>query len=303
MRAIILALASMLALGAPAFAQDWVVNRVRGNAEMLVGSAWVPVERGVVIEPRRTLRTGPDGRVGLSRGNETIELGGDTEISLRDGGAELKTSVIQDRGTLTIDVERRNVQHFSVQTPFLAAVVKGTRFSVTVGDNSAQVDVERGLVQVQDTANDLVTDIGPGRQATVGEDKPLNVSGGGNVAIFTFEGDLVVPGTTEVVDPAADQARSGVPGNGPPAHASAGDNANGGNSGKGPPEHSNAGGNRNESGTVDGPPAHSNAGGNGNGHGGGNGPPEHSNAGGNRSEKGNGPPAHSNASGNGKGRE
>lgn len=312
MRRFLLAVAALLALAMPALAQEWVVSRVRGTAEIQVGRTWTAVTRGIVVEPQQTLRTGPDGRIGLTRGNETIDLDANTEISLRDAGAELKTSVIQAYGVVSIDVERRNVQHFSVQTPYLAAVVKGTKFTVVVDGSSARVRVDRGVVQVQDTGNDLVTDILPGQQAVVSEDTPLNVTGGRATAVFTFEGVPVVPGTTEPLAEAsaasaanagpaaaATATAPGIPasGNGrPPAHA----NAGGGGAGRpdhvngGPPAHANAGGNGPAHGNG-GPPAHANAGGNGGG-----GPPAHAHAGGNgggNSGQGNGPPAHANGGG------
>ncbi len=311
MRRFLLAVATVLALAAPALAQEWVVNRVRGTSEIQIGRNWTAVTRGLVVEPQQTLRTGPDGRIGLMRGNETIDLDANTEISLRDAGSELKTSVIQVYGAVSVDVERRNVQHFSVQTPYLAAVVKGTRFTVVVDGSSARVEVDRGVVQVQDTGNDLVTDIRPGQQAVVSENAPLNVTGGRATAVFTFEGVQVVPGTTEPVAAASGSPATGGgpaaapdPGNpvfgnsGPPAHANAGGNGSGqGNGGNGPPAHANAGGNSGHGNGGNGPPAHSNGGG---------GPPAHAhgnNGGGNsgHGNGGNGPPAHSNAGGNGGG--
>lgn len=43
-----------------------------------------------------------------------------------------------------------NVQHFAVQTPFLAAVVKGTKFTVVSSKTGAEVAVQRGNVEVED---------------------------------------------------------------------------------------------------------------------------------------------------------
>ena len=279
MRRILLVFASLLVLVVPALAEEWVVGRVRGAADIQEGSqGWVPLERGTVVETNQLLRTGPDGRVGLVRGTETIELEGNTLISLQDAGAEMMTSVTQRKGTIVIDVEKRNVQHFSVQTPYLVAVVKGTRFAVVVDGNAARVDVDRGVVQVQDTSNDLVSDVRPGQQATVSDMAPLNVTGPGAAAVFTFEGVPVVPGTTEPVAEAATAsptnanpagvvpgaaARDGV--SGPPAQSSAGGNGNGGQN------HGNAGSNAN--------PGHVNSGNGGSGNAGRQGSGAHSGGG------------------------
>jgi hypothetical protein len=243
------------------------------------------------------VRTGPDGRMALTRGAETIELDRSTEIVLREGSGRM-TSIVQTSGVLTADVEKRNVQHFSVQTPFAAAVVKGTKFRVAVGRSSAQVVVERGTVQVQDTLNDLVVDIVRGQQAQVGNSQPLEVSGPGAVAVFTFEGLRVVNGTADV--PADDRGapvdqtwnnptgNGGINGNGNNhvggghgnntgyGHSGGGnddtddDNGNGGGNGNSGSGNGNGGGNGNSG------PGNSNGGGNGNsgsgnGNGGGNG--------------------------------
>src|SRR5690606_9806762 len=155
-----------------------------------------------------------------------------------------------------VDVERRNVQHFSVQTPYLAAVVKGTRFTVVVDGRSARVNVERGVVQVQDTGNDLVTDIRPGQQAVVSDTEPLNAtSSQAAAAVFTVQGVQVVPGTTE---PVADTSGEPTAPGGPGAAAANSNAANPGN-GNGP---GNGGGNG---------PGNSGGNGQGPGKGGGNG--------------------------------
>lgn len=156
----------LLMMAAPAWAEDWQVDRVRGTVTQQISGSWQAVSRGDVIPNDRYLKTGANGRIGLSRGNETIELQGDTQIRIEDAGAERMTTVLQDLGTVSIEAERRNVQHFSVQTPFMAAVVKGTRFTVRSDPSGTSVQVDRGVVQVQDTINDLVADVRPGQEAT-----------------------------------------------------------------------------------------------------------------------------------------
>jgi hypothetical protein len=117
----VLQAAFLIVLVSPSLAQDWVVTRVRGTAEQQANGSWVELVRGSLVQDRQSVRTGPDGRVGLARGAETIELDPGTNIVLQEGAGKL-TSLIQSSGVVRVDVERRNVQHFSVQTPFLAAV-------------------------------------------------------------------------------------------------------------------------------------------------------------------------------------
>jgi len=186
----------MLLFAAPVLAADWQVSRVRGEVVQQIGGAWKAVSRGDTIPNDRYVRTGATGRLGLARGKETIELQGDTQIRIKDAGAKLMTSVFQDFGEVSVDVERRNVQHFSIQTPFLAAVVKGTRFTVRSDTRGAMVDVSRGVVQVQDTVHDLVVDVRPGQEASVTSEAPLLVEGAGAVSVFSFTGVPVINGTT-----------------------------------------------------------------------------------------------------------
>jgi hypothetical protein len=80
----------------------------------------------------------------------------------------LSTTILQQAGTILLDVEKRNVQHFEVATPYLAAVVKGTQFRVTVSSTGGQVDVLRGQVQVVDYKS--------GQNAIVNRDQIARVS-------------------------------------------------------------------------------------------------------------------------------
>jgi hypothetical protein len=64
-------------------------------------------------------------------------------------------------------------------TPFLAAVVKGTTFTVTVTmtEQEASVSVESGLVQVSSFTGGESADVGPGQQATVDQNQTMSVAG------------------------------------------------------------------------------------------------------------------------------
>jgi len=63
-------------------------------------------------------------------------------------------------------VEKRNVKHFEVETPYLAAVVKGTQFSVTVSATGTRVDVRRGQVEVSDFKSGQIAQVMPGQIVT-----------------------------------------------------------------------------------------------------------------------------------------
>ncbi len=138
----------------PAAADDWAVLRLRGQVVQFVDGEWLPLKRGAVVPDSRVIRTLKNGNVTFKRGDETVNLASDTQIRIFDKAGEKPfTTVKQDFGTVTVNAEVKNVEHFAVQTPYLAAVVKGTRFVVASDDEGASVAVERGHVTVEDRAD------------------------------------------------------------------------------------------------------------------------------------------------------
>lgn len=133
-------------------AQDaaWTVSKSSGEAWVGSASQQASLSQQTQLRPGDSVRTGRNGRVLLVRGQETILVSPNSAISLPEEGRSGLSTVIQQAGSIMLDVEKRNVQHFEVETPYLAAVVKGTRFQVTIVGGQTKVDVVRGQVQVTD---------------------------------------------------------------------------------------------------------------------------------------------------------
>ncbi|QIP08490.1 FecR family protein [Bradyrhizobium symbiodeficiens] len=177
-----------LTLGAAsgAFAAEdgvWSVSKATGEVWVATdGAQQVSLNQEATLKPGNTIRTGRNGRVLLVRGEETILISPNSVVGLpaekKDG---LSTTIIQQAGSILLEVEKRNVKHFEVETPYLAAVVKGTQFSVTVGADSTKVGVLRGQVEVSDFKTGQIAQVMPGQAATVFErGKPgLSLSGAG----------------------------------------------------------------------------------------------------------------------------
>src|SRR5215472_1895564 len=93
----------------------------------------------------------------------------------------MSTTILQQAGSILLEVEKRDVQHFEVETPYLAAVVKGTQFIVTVGATSTSVEVRRGQVEVSDFKSGQIAQVLPGQVATSFEHGKggLSLSGSG----------------------------------------------------------------------------------------------------------------------------
>ena len=133
-----------------ALADDWLASKVRGPVMQYTKGEWIPLKRGDIVPDDRLVRTLKGGRITLQRGNETIALESQTQIRILDKPGRVFTTVRQDFGEVSIEADVRKVEHFSVKTPLIAAVVKGTRFTVKSGKHEAEVSVRRGHVAVTD---------------------------------------------------------------------------------------------------------------------------------------------------------
>ena len=183
-RALMVALILGTASGASA-ADDgvWSVSKASGEVWVATdGAQQVSLSQDETLKPGDTIRTGRNGRVLLVRGEETILISPNSVVGLPAEKKEgLSTTIIQQAGSILLEVEKRNVKHFEVETPYLAAVVKGTHFSVTVGAGSTKVGVLRGQVEVSDFKTGQIAQVMPGQVATAFEHgKPgLSLSGAG----------------------------------------------------------------------------------------------------------------------------
>ena len=178
----------MLGTAAGASAADdgvWSVNKSSGEVWLATNGAQpVSLNQEETLKPGDTIRTGRNGRVLLVRGEETILISPNSVVGVPAEKKEgLSTTIVQQAGSILLEVEKRNVKHFEVETPYLAAVVKGTHFSVTVGAGSTKVGVLRGQVEVSDFRTGQVAQVMPGQVATAFEHgKPgLSLSGSGTL--------------------------------------------------------------------------------------------------------------------------
>lgn len=167
-----------------ALADDWVVIKLRGKVLQLVDDEWEPLQRGDVVSDERVLRTLRNGRAELQRGKEVVSLGPDTQVQIHDKDGKQFTTVQEYFGTVEVDAEARNVQHFAVQTPFLAAVVKGTHFTVTTSETGSEVEVQRGHVEVRDALTGQKTVLAVGQNASIGSDGSFDVEGSGTLPVI-----------------------------------------------------------------------------------------------------------------------
>ena len=162
---------------------DWHVSNAFGNVWVTVGGVQqASLAHARSLKPGDSIRTGQNGRALLVHGEEYILISPNSEIEIPiEKKQGLSTTIIQRAGSIVLEVEKRNVKHFEVETPLLAALVKGTRFRVTVEKNNSHVDVLRGQVEVSDLKSGQYALVQPGQTAKVSaqESAGLSLSGSG----------------------------------------------------------------------------------------------------------------------------
>ncbi|MBR0849627.1 FecR domain-containing protein [Bradyrhizobium diazoefficiens] len=146
----------------------WSVKKSSGDAWIASdGAQPAALSAEATLKPGDMVRTGRNGRVLLVRGEESILVSPNSVVGLPAEKKEgLATTIVQQAGSILLEVEKRNVQHFEVETPYSAAVVKGTQFSVTVGEKSTSVAVKRGQVEVSDFKTGQIAHVMPGQAAS-----------------------------------------------------------------------------------------------------------------------------------------
>ncbi|GAB2205510.1 hypothetical protein ROS1_23260 [Roseibium sp. ROS1] len=170
-----------------AFAAEWVITRISGTVYLVApGIQAHRARKGMALHKGHTIATRKGARAVLQRGNDSITVGPNTEFALSQYRSnDSQTTLLQRKGTIDVDVETRGRPFFRVETPYLAAVVKGTRFSVTVTGNESQVSVQRGVVGVQDLASGQQSDLRAGQsvQSAPGKFNGLKSVGKSRAAI------------------------------------------------------------------------------------------------------------------------
>lgn len=252
-----LAAAALLSFPTLAMADEWTASKLFGQVLQLVDGQWQPVARGDVVPDGRVIRTLGFGRATFTRGGETVDVGANTQIQIFDEKRQKPfTTVKQYFGSVSVEAEVEQVQHFAVQTPYLAAVVKGTRFTVNSGDTGASVIVHRGHVAVEDQHDHTHVLISAGQSAAVKTGDAggsIEVSGEGALPEVVPTGESLFQTTSSSgksdKSESSGKGKSGDSGNGNSGSDNSGkSNSGNGNSGNGNSGKGNSGSDNGNSG-------------------------------------------------------
>jgi hypothetical protein len=178
-----------------AWAENWVVKRVSGIAYFVApGVEAYRVRQGMIFEKGLTIGTRAGSRVLIARGSDTIAVGPNTTFAMSKFHSNgINTKLLQRKGAIEVEVHKRKRPHFSVETPFFAAVVKGTQFKVEVREGRAQVNVRRGMVGVSDFASGNTVDLGSGQSASSEPSRKIGLTVAGTSTPKVKSGQKRVP--------------------------------------------------------------------------------------------------------------
>jgi hypothetical protein len=178
---------AMLASGtAFAGAPGWSISESSGQVAVVSTGLVKAAVRGGAVATGDFINTGRNGRAVLVRGEEYLVVSPNTRIRVADpaksGGL---TQIVEHFGNVIYKIKKMTMPHFAVETPFLAAVVKGTTFSVTVTEKGAAVQVTEGRVEVATRDGGASFMVLPGDIGSVSASAPatLNVQGRENRSI------------------------------------------------------------------------------------------------------------------------
>ncbi len=159
-------------IGAPRVAladgSDWTLTEASGDVQLQQGpDGWTLIANSSALRPGSILKTGGNGRAVLTNNGDRIVVAPNNYLELPAGSAGDSAHVRQGAGTLLYDMVPRAADRFRVDTPYLAAVIKGTIFTVAVDQSGAAVHVVRGVVQVSNALGQQATLVYPGQTAEV----------------------------------------------------------------------------------------------------------------------------------------
>src|SRR4051812_18512180 len=166
----IAAIAAVLLGSTSAHAQSasWTISEASGRVVIRDGAGDHAGARGAAVQAGATVMTGPSARAVLVRGKDFVTLSANARMRLPEAAkAGGLFQMIQEWGNALFRIEHRKDPHFAVQAPYLAAVVKGTTFSVTVTREGSSVQVIEGAVEAATADGGAHELVRPGAVASV----------------------------------------------------------------------------------------------------------------------------------------
>jgi hypothetical protein len=170
--AVICALAFCVCAEASAAQPEWRVTTREGVVRVTApGGAPHDATQGESLDAGAVVTTGAESRAILQNGAQTITMAANSRMRIAEDSTDAMTRILQDMGAILFQVDKRGAPHFRVETPLLAAVVKGTTFTVTAGGDGV-VHVAEGLVEVRAANGGAAVDVPGGKTVRIDQAAP-----------------------------------------------------------------------------------------------------------------------------------
>lgn len=181
----------------------WTVSQKSGQVHVIrAGMQPASLSVRAKVMAGDVLATGADGRAMLSKGNDYVVVAPNSRLQVPAGEQPSGfTRLVQQLGTMFYKVKHTGVPHFSVEAPMLAAVVKGTSFTIIVDEDRNVVQVTDGIVEVSSASGASRRLVQKGQTVVVGQDRPDEIveltadtsipsSDGGSAVYLEASGDV-----------------------------------------------------------------------------------------------------------------
>ncbi|ANK12060.1 FecR family protein [Erythrobacter neustonensis] len=175
---VLLAFLALILGSTPALAQasGWSVSEARGTVTLADASGTRPAKPGAVLAAGTMVRTGAGSSAVLVRGREFVTMRHNAQLRIAPTARERGiVQIIQDYGSALFRIGKQANPHFGVDTPYLAAVVKGTTFVITVSEQGASLQVTEGAVETATLDGGARELIRPGAVAMIAAGDPLRM--------------------------------------------------------------------------------------------------------------------------------
>ena len=162
----------------------WTIVRHSGDVRLVNdGVVLSSLSDNMALRPGTGIKTGENGRVMLTHAGESMMISPNSSITIPDTFAkDGYSTLLQKRGSVLFEVEKQNGRPFQVLTPYLAAAVKGTQFTVTLASDDNRVEVFDGLVDVTEFRSGQIGSVSAGQSAIVlTSSEGLRITGNGFV--------------------------------------------------------------------------------------------------------------------------
>ena len=183
---------------------QWKLSESAGTVNILRSGVSKIAISGGSLNAGDVITTGTKSRAVLVRGQEYVVVSPNSR--LRISAPEQSGGVVQffeELGNVLFRIDKKATPHFGVKTPYLAAVVKGTTFSVTVTDTGTAVQVTEGAVQVSTLDGGATQLLSPGMIGVVNQNQQfrLNIAG---TETRTIDSPNAPAGSTDTPEPMDD---------------------------------------------------------------------------------------------------